>query len=239
MIQTLLSVLKSIDAPGSPQFLLLGLAVGAVVMWVWPRHRRLGRSIFMGLPLLYLLLALPLTAGAISGALPSIPTVNADSVGPLDELLVFDGDNRRGRVRATARAFVVSRPSLIWVVGGQADWLYDQLPAAGVPPAQLRLDPEPLTTRAQIQWVVDRTAAHPDARMAIVCSRLQIPRIAGLTQAAHLHVPLISAPIDDEPVNGGWRVFVPTYFALRVSRDAIYEHAALAYYRYHGWIHTS
>jgi hypothetical protein len=31
-------------------------------------------------------------------------------------------------------------------------------------------------------------------------------------------------------------VFVPTYYALRVSRDAIYEHVALRYYRWHGWI---
>jgi hypothetical protein len=29
---------------------------------------------------------------------------------------------------------------------------------------------------------------------------------------------------------------VPTYIALRVSRDALYEHAALAYYRSRGWI---
>jgi hypothetical protein len=30
--------------------------------------------------------------------------------------------------------------------------------------------------------------------------------------------------------------FLPTYASLLVSRDALYEYAALAYYRWRGWI---
>ena len=47
---------------------------------------------------------------------------------------------------------------------------------------------------------------------------------------------LIVSPIDTEPATSGWRLVVPTYYALRVSRDAIYEHAALALYTWRGWI---
>jgi hypothetical protein len=31
-------------------------------------------------------------------------------------------------------------------------------------------------------------------------------------------------------------LYIPTYTALRVSRDALYEHAALAYYGWRRWI---
>jgi hypothetical protein len=47
---------------------------------------------------------------------------------------------------------------------------------------------------------------------------------------------LVPASIDIEPPTSGVRRFIPAYIALRVSRDALYEHAALLYYRYNGWI---
>jgi hypothetical protein len=63
-----------------------------------------------------------------------------------------------------------------------------------------------------------------------------MPRVAALAQTAGLELDLLASPVDQEPpTEGVWRL-VPTYLALRVSRDAIYEHAALAYYRWRGWI---
>jgi hypothetical protein len=60
--------------------------------------------------------------------------------------------------------------------------------------------------------------------------------VAGLVRRADLPTVLIASPVDTEPATSGWWLFVPSYYALRVSRDAIYEHAALAYYARKGWI---
>jgi hypothetical protein len=63
-----------------------------------------------------------------------------------------------------------------------------------------------------------------------------MPRIAALARSAGVAPLLLPSPIDDEPpAVGVWR-FVPTYIGLRTSRDAMYEHAALVYYRNKGWI---
>jgi hypothetical protein len=100
----------------------------------------------------------------------------------------------------------------------------------------ISLDSGPLNTREQVAWVARFFAAHPNTRAALVASRLQMPRIAALVFAARLPIVLAPSPIDDEPPMSGWRRWVPTYIALRVSRDAIYEHVALRYYWWKGWI---
>jgi hypothetical protein len=70
----------------------------------------------------------------------------------------------------------------------------------------------------------------------VVASRLQAPRVWALARAMGLGILVMPSPVDDEPAASGLRAFVPSYLALRVSRDAIYEHVALAYYRWQGWI---
>jgi hypothetical protein len=56
-----------------------------------------------------------------------------------------------------------------------------------------------------------------------------------LTQRARLRAGIAASAIDDEPPVSGPGLWAPTYIALRVSRDALYEHAALVYYRWRGW----
>jgi uncharacterized SAM-binding protein YcdF (DUF218 family) len=235
LIETLLSILKPIDAPGSIPFLVLCMVIGLAVILFWPSRRRLAQRGLVAIGVLYLVLALPWTARAIAGGLP--PPRHATLTAPdrLDALIVFDGDNRRGRLQTTARVFAQSHPREVWVLGGRAAWLFDELPAVGVPASVRRLDPAPLNTRDQMAWVSEHQRQHPEARIAIVASRLQVPRIDGMARAAGLSVPLMPSPIDTEPPTAGAALLVPVYSALRVSRDALYEHAALVYYHHHGW----
>jgi hypothetical protein len=234
VIEALLSVLKPIDAPGSIAFLVLCVLFSLVLAFVWPRSRRVARVWLLGVAGCYLVLALPLTAHAIAAALPAVV---ADDVAPderLDALIVFDGDNRRGRVRRAAAAFAATRPDAVWILGEQ--WMLDELPNEGVPAGVIHQDAGTLNTREQMSWVARYTAEHPDARLALVASRLQMPRVAALRATARLDVSLLPSPVDDEPAAAGAGLIVPTYLALRVSRDAIYEHLALVYYRQKGWI---
>ena len=178
------------------------------------------------------MLALPATANAIAGSLPSLPqTVIVPET--INQVAVFDGDNRRGRVRTT-RQLAAANSATVAVLGDR--WIADALLEGGFPPARVIETDLTGTTRDQIAWVQQYEQRAPNARIIIVASRLQAPRVWRLTQRAHLRAAIVASPIDDEPPVSGPRLWVPTYIALRVSRDALYEHAALVYYRWRGWV---
>jgi hypothetical protein len=235
MIDALLSVIKPIDAPGSIPFLVIGLVLGLAVTFVWPRNRRLGRYWLMSLLTFYFLLALPVVAKLISTSLPGPAAVEPFRPGQLDTLVVFDGDNRRGRVATAVEIIAKWRPQEVWVLGVEADWIQDALHSKLSGETRIQVDLATSTTRLQLDWVADRLKRKSGERIALVASRLQVPRIVGMAKAIALDVPIVSAPVDDEPPSTGARLFLPTYLALRVSRDALYEHAAIAYYRSRGW----
>ncbi|HEY7476344.1 MAG TPA: ElyC/SanA/YdcF family protein [Vicinamibacterales bacterium] len=230
-------VLKIVGPPGSPTFLAFCLLLAVIAAYVWPRNKRLARNWLWSVVIAHAFIALPVVANTIAGALPDVPGSRTGAVQPLDTLFVLDGDNRVGRVRAGAEAARASPTAQVRVLGG-APWLLDALTEAGIERTRITYDHEPADTRQQIDEIRRFLAGQPNARNAIIASRLQVPRVAGLVRAAGLNLSLIAAPIDTEPPTSGWRLFVPSYYALRVSRDAIYEHAALVYYRWHGWIQT-
>jgi len=236
VIDTLLSIVKPIDAPGSIPFFLLALAVGLVLRFGWCQTRTIGRNWLVGVVVAYGILGLPIVANGIAGGLSGARLGTSSELGPLDALIVFDGDNRRGRVRTALELWQRSHPQVVWVLGGEAEWLRDELPLGGVPASMIRIDQSTTNTRDQANWVMRHRTNDPQSRLAVIVSRLQTSRVAGLLARLTPQVPIIGAPIDDEPPTRGARLFVPTYIALRVSRDALYEHAALAYYRYRGWI---
>jgi hypothetical protein len=92
------------------------------------------------------------------------------------------------------------------------------------------------TTLAQMRLVDRYMDRHRQTRVAAVASRLQMPRISALAGAMRRNIALIAAPVDHEPPTRGlWR-WLPSIDALAVTRDAIYERAALRYYHSRGWI---
>jgi hypothetical protein len=226
-----MTVLKAIGPPGSLQFFLLAMAVGLAIGFLWPRRRRLGLAWLMTVVGGYALLGWPPVARTILDGLPaSVPPV-VEYIDALDVLVVFDGDNRRGRVRAVEQIAAATPPGGLHVVGS---------------PLILREMPGTLrervthhhaaTTRDQIAWVHDLIVRSPTTRIGIVVSRIQAPRTSALSARAVPGVPLIASPLDTELPTTGLRRFLPSYAALCVSRDALYEHAALSYYRWRGWI---
>jgi len=145
---------------------------------------------------------------------------------------VLDGDNRRGRVREARLVYDVARPAEVWVFGDA--WMLDPLLQSGIPYDRIKFGGDTANTRDQMARV--KMFADRHRRAAVIASRLQMPRIAALATSLDLTVPLIESPIDEEPPTTGVARFVPSYIALRTSRDAIYERAALRYYAWRGWI---
>jgi uncharacterized SAM-binding protein YcdF (DUF218 family) len=229
-----MEVIKSIGPPGSVPFITFCCLIALVLAFVWPRSGWLARTwlwtVFAG----HMILALPVVANGIAGALPPVQASPPNSLRDLNTVFVLDGDNRRGRVRSAVEAAQASPAAAVIVLGG-SPWLEGALGEAGIGPNRITYDYRPQDTRAQMDEL-ERQTTGGGRRVAVVASRLQMPRVAGLARAAGLPASLVASPIDTEPPTSGWRLVVPSYYALRVSRDAIYEHAALALYRWRGWI---
>jgi uncharacterized SAM-binding protein YcdF (DUF218 family) len=233
MLAALFSILKTVAVPGSLTFLGLCLAAGLVATYR-SRYRRLGQAFLVLVAAAYFVLALPIVANAIADHLPGVPSTGLRSGEKLDTLVVFDGDNRRGRVREALRVYRTSSPRIVCVLG--EDWIPDALQKEGIPSSRLARYSTTPTTRDQVAWVEQLAARSNAGGIAVIGSRLQTPRIGRLLAAMRVPVVLIASPIDDEPPRAGWQLFLPRYIALRVSRDAVYEHVALAYYAWRGWV---
>ena len=230
-------LLKQIGGPGPgfESFLLFCLLVALLVRWWRPATARAVRWFVLALGSVYLVLSLPIAAYQIANWLPAVPSARLPgSAGPVDALVVMDGDNRRGRVRAAIQVNAAAMPREIWVMGDGT--LIEEMSAGGVPRNRIFHNSFLETTRDQITSLASLMTRRPAWRIAVIVSRLQAPRMARLLDKSHLAVSLIESPADVEPATTGAVAFVPTYYALRISRDALYEHAALQYYRWHGWI---
>jgi uncharacterized SAM-binding protein YcdF (DUF218 family) len=229
----LLSVLKFIGGPGSVGLLIVSVTVITFTARLFPAARRIARLILLSLAVTYLVLALPMTANAIAKRLTAcVPLSDLNLLRQTDILIVFDGDNRWGRVREAVRLWRAHHSETVIVSGEQ--WMVEHIVAGGIPQNRLRYDETATTTREQMDLVRRLTDGH--RRGVIVTSRLQAPRVEALVRTAGLSAIIAAAAVDDEPPVTGWKQLVPSYVALRVSRDAIYEHLALRYYGWRRWI---
>ena len=221
-------------APGSYGFLILCSAFGLFLIHVWPRRPVLGRAWLLAVVSAYLVLATPVAAHHIADALTQYrPAPELTGLPIADVVVTFGGDNIRGRVSETLRAFA-AWPSARIVLFGD-DWLLEQLLEGGIPAGQITHDPRPPNTLEQMVAVRDYGRTHPHEATAVVASRLQMPRIAAIADTMQLRITLLPSTADVEPPRAGPGRWLPRYTALRISRDAIYEHAALIYYRWKGF----
>ncbi len=226
-----MSLLKAIGPPGSVGFLIFAIAAGLTTSYVWPKHRRLGQAWLVAVLGGYLLLSWPPAARWIVDSLPAPVGAVVGSRDELETLIVFDGDNRRGRVRTLEQAAATTGARTIHVLGSRL--ILREMNDA----LRQRITHHPAAnTREQVAWVRRWTSGVERGRTTILVSRLQAPRVERLVSAADLMAGVIASPLDAElPTSGVWRL-VPSYSALSTSRDALYEHAALIYYRWRGWI---
>ncbi|MGH9387885.1 MAG: YdcF family protein [Vicinamibacterales bacterium] len=228
------SLLKQALVPGSVGFLVLSLLTYLLLRYVWPRGRRLSRVWSLAIAGTYVVMSLPFVANNIANRLVTTGVDAVASLASADALIILDGDNRVGRAREAERVWMIAQPETVYVLG--ADWIKFAIIAKGVPRERIKQYANDRTTRDQMEWVHQLLTETPTLHAAVIASRLQMPRVSALAKSAHLTVTLVASPIDDEPPTHGLRAFVPTYVGLRASRDALYEHAALAFYTWRGWI---
>jgi hypothetical protein len=221
-----IDLFKLLGAPGSIPFLVVTTVTAVILLRFTRRFRRAGAVLLALVGGGYFVLALPVVSHSIAIGLPD---VHVERPGRLETLIVLDGDNRRGRVRELERVIESDAPTTIWVLGDE--WILEALKDAGVSGPQFRYDGTARTTQAQVLQVADIAKAGRPGTTAVIASRLQAPRVVALIRAIKCPVAVFASPVDAEPPTRGLARFVPMYIALRLSRDAIYEHLALVYYR--------
>jgi uncharacterized SAM-binding protein YcdF (DUF218 family) len=234
VVERLLSLLKVIGTPGSIGFLASCSAVGLVVGAIGPRSRRIGRAWLVFVYVSYVAGGIPRVAYAVARGLPRYPPLPIEAVQKRGMLIVLGGDNAVGRVREAQRLLQAMPSATVIVSGGP--WIFDTLVANGLPRERIRFDGHSANTLEQVirlAPLIRKEAPHA----VIVASRLQMPRVAALARVHGLDVRLAPSPLDTEPPENGLGSFVPRYTALRLTRDALYERAALIYYSRRGWIH--
>jgi len=230
----IVTTLKLVGAPGSYGFLILCSAFGLFLIHVWPRRPILGRAWLFAVISAYLVLATPVAAHRIADTLTQYrPVPELTRLPTADVVITLGGDNVRGRASETLRAYKAWPSARIILFGD--DWLLEQLLEAGIPAGQITHDPRPPNTLEQMVAVRDYGRTHQHEATAVVASRLQMPRIAAIADTMQLHITLLPSPADVEPPRAGPGRWLPRYTALRISRDAIYEYAALIYYRWKGF----
>jgi uncharacterized SAM-binding protein YcdF (DUF218 family) len=229
-------VAKFIGTPGSMGFLVVCCVLGVAIAYVGPRARRLARAwlvlVFAG----YVIAALPIVSQTAVDGLPGYSPVwtRSDALTDADIVIVLSGDNPRGRAQETRRLLDAGSPRCVLVSG--SPWFVRMVSAAGVAHARLVVDGTANTTREQIARLSIWARQCGAQRVMLIASTVSMPRVAALVRTAGVPVVLVPSPIDEPPAAHGIRIAVPSLRALRITRDAIYEHLALRYYRRRHWI---
>ena len=224
----LIAVAKVIGGPGSIGFLVAGSLVALLVWRLGGRRwRTLSRVMAASLAALYLTLSLPPVAYRLTERLTSYsPLADLAPLAGVRTILVFDGDNRRGRVAETRRLFDAIQPERVVVSGSH--WIVDDILQAGIPRERLVQESASRNTLEQVELL----RYWPRRSVVIVASRFQMPRIAAFLASTGNDARLAPAPADAEiETLSSIQWLIPQYSALRISRDVLYELAALKYYR--------
>jgi hypothetical protein len=202
---------------------------GLVWIYIWPKKRRSGWRFLGAMFASYFVLALPIVAVGVANQLPVVVSPNDAEIREIRMLFVFDGDNRWGRLREVQRVYQLAEPVRIVLLGRLS--VYKDLLLMPIPRDRLAHDTSSFNTQSQVQRVRELLGrgAHPNA--AIIASRLQAPRVQWFVTESGLDVLVIPAELDVELPTHGWPRWRPTLSALAVTRDAIYELAALRFYR--------
>ena len=234
----MISVAKLIGTPGSWGFLVLCCAAGGGIACIGPRSRRFAKWWLLAVSTVYMVGALPVTGEALTKRLPPYeqtwtpgePNESHES----DILVVLSGDNPQGRAQEARRIFYSVAPRCVLVSG--EPWFVHEVVAAGVARERVVVDDTATTTREQVEKLSAWAEQCGARRVVLIASTVSMPRIAALVTTAGVPVVLAPSAIDDAPASLGVRRAIPSFQALRVSRDALYEHLALVYYRQRKWI---
>lgn len=249
-------LVKAYLVPGSPEFLLLALTAGVVLLWL-PALDRWGRRWLTAVAVGYLLLGLPPGAAWLQDRLVGEPprvaagdeARGADTIVLLGNGALSAGDSGRAlhlpsletayNVLEAVRLHDVLGGARIVASGGgapgsthtqtEAEVMRDLLVRLGVAPGAIVLERESSTTHTQavnVARLVDRSRP-----VVLVTVARHMPRARALFEAQGVQVIPSASAFDLRRRGWIWRWWLPSRHALRMSEMLVYERLA----RVNGW----
>jgi uncharacterized SAM-binding protein YcdF (DUF218 family) len=245
--------------------LSLVVVLGACVVWLWRRPASRAPRVALALaalgcwatatPIGAALLVLPLAGPRVARLATPRDAAGVDAVIVLGGGVVSaDVGGATGgavaygtllRALEGARVFKAIGARTLVASGGiarpnrdvrtESTLIRDVLVDAGIPPRAILEESQSRTTREQAKEVAALLRARDIRRCVIVTTAVHMPRAMALFRREGLDPVASAAPVrSDRQPSPRW--FMPNGESLWVSDEAVYEYAALIYYRARGWM---
>ncbi len=259
----LVEFVKSNLIPGSISFLLIGLALGVILLYAGRRAARWGTRWLTALAILYFLLSLPFTAHALAAPLDA--GVLPLELGPIPEsteaIVVLGGggvsiesggvstqvlsDSSTLRALEGVRLYRMLDNPWVIVSGGanekaglvtaESEAMRDLLIDNGVPSERILVESGSQDTHDQALKVPALLDAHGIKSFVLVTSPTHMLRALRSFEKAGLDpLPVLASERSDTQPPGF--PVLPSQSALNESRTALREWMGLLYYAVRGWI---
>jgi len=260
----IIELIKEMLIPGSTTFLMIGLIIGVILLFIGWKTEKWGRRWLLFLSILYLLLSIPFTASLLERGL-SVgyePISSPADFANVDAIVILGGGGasfRAGelevdilsessalRAMEGARLYQMLDDPIVIVSGGtnprsglltpESKPMRDALVELGVPSQRILLESDSFNTHDQALNVPPMLAAAGFERFLLVTSPTHMRRAYFTFLEQDLEpIPAISA-LRSETSSFSANNIVPDLEALAVSQSALREWMGLIYYTLRGWI---
>ena len=252
--------IKRLLIPGSVSFLLIGLAIGVLLLFRQPKSHW-GRRWLLGLLVLYWILSTPAFVSLLEDAINGdYQPLTASNMGNIEAIVVLGGGTityeargyeygRMGktttlRVLEAVRLYGLGNDPFVIVSGGsdegggktqaESEIMLQVMLNYGIPADRLIEDPQSDNTLEEAINIAELLGEMGINRFVLVTSPTHMPRSMAVFQAQGLEPVAAVAQQHSETVPLTTSIF-PTNDALDASHGVFREIMATAYYWLRGW----
>jgi uncharacterized SAM-binding protein YcdF (DUF218 family) len=259
-----IQIIKDYFIPGSATFLVIGLAIGVILLYIGERTRRWGRIWLTALAVGYWIISTPLGAKALEAGL-SVgykPVEASEELENVDAVIILGGGSinlkSRGeiitllitesalRTMEGIRVYELLDDPLIIVSGGsnpflgggrpECELMAELLINADVPEERILLETLSQSTKDQASKLKPVLERHDFDQFILITSPIHMRRSMAVFEGEGLKpIPGPSSLISEVFSDGGLGIF-PSWVALDASQAAFREYMALTYYWVRGWL---
>ena len=265
MLDSVIQFIKDFLIPGSSTFLIIGAAIGVILLFLKEKWPKWGRAWLAALVVFYWIISTPMGAivleAGLSGKYDSIETTaQADDA---EAIVVLGGGSINLRSRGEVFSLLISASALramegirlyemmddplVIISGGSNPFLgggtpesillSDMLMDAGIPGDRIILETESRSTREQAKKIKPLLEDRDIDSFILVTSPIHMGRSVAVFEAHGMYpIPSPSA-LRSEGFDGKIAI-LPSWIALDASQAAFREYMAIGYYWIRGWLRS-
>jgi uncharacterized SAM-binding protein YcdF (DUF218 family) len=259
----MIQFIKDYLIPGSSTFLIIGVAIGVILLYTKDRWAKLGKAWLTLLIIFYWIISTQLVAIVLEAGLSgrTEPIEIRDQAEGAEAIVVLGGGSINLRSRGEVFSLLISASALramegirlyelmdeplVIVSGGSNPFLgggtpesillLDMLLDSGIPGDHIILETESRSTREQAEKIKPLLENMDIDNFILVTSPIHMKRSMAVFEAHGMDpIPSPSA-LRSEGFDGKIGI-LPSWIALDASQSAFREYMALGYYWFRGWL---